>query len=50
LDGEAGRARERAAASPGSDQKRTIELLSAKKQVGDRQAKFPLPDPMPPER
>jgi hypothetical protein len=50
LDGEAGGARGRAAASPGADRKRTIALLSAKKQVGDRPAKFPWPDPMPPER
>jgi hypothetical protein len=50
LDGEAGGARERAAASAGSDRKRTIELLSADKQVSDRPAKFQFPDPMHLER
>jgi hypothetical protein len=50
LDGEAGGARGRAAASAGVDRKRTIALLSAKKQVGDHPAKIPWPDPMPPER
>ncbi len=50
LDREAGGARGRAAASPGSDGKRTIKLLSAKKQVGDRLAKSQPPDPMHRER
>jgi hypothetical protein len=50
LDGEAGGARGRAAASSGADRKRTIALLSANKQVGDRPAKFPWPDPIPTER
>jgi len=50
LDGEAGGARGRAAASPGADGEKTIELLSAKKQVGDRPAKSQPPDPMHPER
>ena len=50
LDGEAGGARARAAASPGSDGKRIPKLLSAKKQVGDRPAKIQPPEPMHLER
>jgi len=50
LDGGAGGARGRAAASPGSDGKRTAKLLSAKKQFGDRPVKIQPPDLMYLER